>query len=203
MGRSVGELNYENLLISPKYRVSDWVEARNANNWTLMVDVFKDRIEGRYLSPIRLIAKSHIGEFSGFSILALDCLIVETLNQFYLGANETEGNHAQAFWVFFQQSEYFRAHFTNDIATIFYRHFRCGLLHQAQTKCKSVIRIDQDVMIKPVNGDLNDGLVVDRVLFHEALENEIYSYQNKLIDGENIDLRDNFKTKMGFICGAL
>ena len=90
MEKSIRTLNHDDLSISPKYKVSDWVIARDINNWILMTNIFNDRIEGRYLKPIRLIASdSDIGEFSGFSILAIDCLIIETLNQFYLGLDET------------------------------------------------------------------------------------------------------------------
>lgn len=147
MGKSVGALDHNNLSISPKYRVNDWINARDNTNWNKMVDIFFDRIESRYLKPIRLIAKDNeLGEFSGFSILAIDCLIIETLSQFYNGHDETTGEHRQAFWKFFKQSDHFKNHFSRKKAFTFYSHYRCGILHQAQTKSKSVVRIDQKEM---------------------------------------------------------
>ena len=101
MGKSVGPLNLDDISISPKYRSSHWQKAHADSDWDSMVEIFRDRIEGRFLKPIRLIAEDRdIGEFSGFSILALDCLIIETLNLFYSGLNETEGAHDKAFWNF-------------------------------------------------------------------------------------------------------
>jgi hypothetical protein len=171
-----------------------------------MVEIFRDRIEGRFLKPIRLIAEDRdIGEFSGFSILALDCLIIETLNQFYSGLDETEGAHDKAFWNFFKNSEFFKNHFSRKKAFTFYSHYRCGILHQAQTKKKSVVRIDQKTMIQSVEGDISEGLIVDRSIFHEAIENEFSSYLERLKKGgeENAELRSNFVKKMNFICGEL
>ena len=204
MGKSVGPLNLDDISISPKYRTSHWQKAHAGSDWDSMVEMFEDRIEGRFLKPIRLIANDpDIGEFSGFSILALDCLIIETLNQFYSGLNETEGAHDKAFWNFFKNSEFFKGHFSRKKAFTFYGHYRCGILHQAQTKKKSVVRIDQRTMIQSVEDDISKGLIVDRSIFHKALEQEISSYMEKLIKGgeENSKLRANFIEKMNIICG--
>ncbi|CAG1770014.1 hypothetical protein BAC3_00724 [uncultured bacterium] len=205
MGMSVGELNLDDISISPNYRKSHWQDACIKGDWKKMVEIFKDRIEGRFLKPIRLIAKDQdIGEFSGFSILALDCLIIETLNQFYHGIDETKGEHKKFFWNFFKNSEFFKDHFSRKKAFIFYSHYRCGLLHQAQTKRKSVVRIDQNVMIQSVENEISIGLIVDRAKFHEALEKEIFSYMVKLKNDEekNSDLRINFIKKMNLVCGG-
>jgi hypothetical protein len=205
MRKSVGPLNVDNISISPKYRKSDWLAANADDDWPTMVSIFKDRIEGRYLKPIRLIAGDcDIGEFSGFSILALDCLVIETLNQFYHGLDETEGAHRKAFWNFFKNSEFFKTHFSRKKAFTFYSHYRCGILHQAQTKRQSVVRIDQNTMIQPVDSDISKGLIVDRAKFHEAVENEVKSYIERLQSGkdEDVQLRGNFVKKMKFICGV-
>jgi hypothetical protein len=204
MGKSVGPLNLEDISISPKYRKSHWEEAVANNDWERMVEIFQDRMEGRFFKPIRLIAKDCvIGEFSGFSILALDCLIIETLNQFYSGLDETEGLHKMAFWKFFKNSDFFKGHFSRKKAFTFYGHYRCGILHQAQTKKKSVVRIDQSTMIQSVGKDISEGLIVDRALFHKALEQELSSYMERLKRGgnENCELRANFIKKMNIICG--
>jgi len=166
-----------------------------------MINIFHDRIESRYLKPVRLIAADkEIGEFSGFSILALDCLIIETLSQFYSGSDETQGEHKKAFWTFFKSSDRFKGSFSKAKAFTFYSHYRCGILHQAQTKLKSVVRMDQEEMIKTVGAKVSDGLVVDRVIFHSALECEITDYKNRLQNGSK-ELRTYFISKMNFICG--
>ena len=161
-----------------------------------MTSIFNDRLEGRFLKPIRLIeCDQHISNFSGFSILALDCLIIETLRQFYDGTDESK-NVGNSFINFLTNSEFFKTCFSKATAQIFYRHFRNGLLHQAQTKKKSLIRIGQKSMVVKVN----DGLIVDRKLFHSGIEDEINQYQHRLHDSENKDLRENFIKKMNYIC---
>lgn len=204
MGETIRQLALNNISISPKYRVKDWITAKNTNDWLLSIDIFYDRIESRYLKPVRYIANDNeIGEFSGFSILAIDCLIIETLNQFYNGLDETEGEHWKAFWYVFKNSRHFEPSFTRQRAEIFYKHFRCGILHQAQTKANSVIRICRPKMIEEVNpGKISDGLIVDREKFHKALESEIDDYKQKLISSapEHKTLRDNFIKKMNYIC---
>jgi len=204
IGKSIGELDLNDISKSPKYRVKDWITASDRNDWTLSTDIFYDRIESRYLKPVRHIARDdEIGEFSGFAILVIDCLIIETLNQFYNGLDQTKGKHWKAFWYVFKNSPHFKESFTAKKAEIFYGHFHCGILHQAQTKSNSVVRICRVKMIEEVNPEkISDGLIVDSGLFHSALEKEITDYKKKLISGEpehNI-FRENFIRKMNYIC---
>lgn len=204
MGLSV-PLHADNKSISPNYRVMDWRDAMRSDDWAKMVNIFRDRLHGRFLEPIELIeADSKIGEFAGFSIMALDCLLVETLNQFYQGLDETPKEHKKQFWNFFHASDHFKPSFTRKTSDIFYSHVRCGLLHQAQTKKGTLIRADQDRMISPAPGGLANGIIVDRVRFHGALKQEILTYSRRLESGEEggADLRKNFITKMQHICGG-
>jgi hypothetical protein len=183
---------------------------QDSPDWKKAANMFLDRISGRFLKPVRAI-ESHpdmkIKLFSGFSIIAIDCLIIETLYQFYKGVNETDIEHATAFWHFFRDSVHFSPHFTRRKAKIFYSHFRCGLLHQAQTKMASKIRINENIMIQPVDKkDINIGLIVDRDKFHKALRKEIFDFQNKIKSPQNQSdylLRDNFVKKMNFIANLV
>src|SRR5438874_2383721 len=112
--------------ISPKYRADDW-KALNLSDpkspdWSTAIDIFRDRIHGRFLAPVDAIANHtdcQIQEFSGFTIIAIDCLLIETLNQFYQGIDETVGSHGDAFWNFFRESTHFQREFdTKRKATI-------------------------------------------------------------------------------------
>ena len=204
MGKTIGEIEISNFSISPKYRIKNWNNAKKTGDWNLAAKIFYDRIESRYLKPVRLIANDDkIGEFSGFAILAIDCLIIETLNQFYNGLDETKGKHWKAFWHIFKNSPHFKPFFNRKKTEIFYSHFRCGILHQAQTKANSLVRIDHSKMIEEVNsGNKSDGLIVDREKFHAALENEINDYVKKIKANAPEDkiLMDNFVKKMDYIC---
>jgi hypothetical protein len=205
------KINHDNPKISPKYRASDYLSL-NLNghineNWNKATKIFKDRLEGRFIAPVDAIVNHTtyiVKEFSGFAILSIDCLIIETLNQFYKGIDETTGDNWKAFRDFFQRSKYFMKEFpTNKICKIFYSHFRCGLLHQAQTKKQSKIRYNEKRMVQPVDStDIDKGLIVDRKLFHDAIKIEIEDYITALespTTAEDETLRVNFVKKMDFI----
>ncbi|UCE53524.1 MAG: hypothetical protein JSV31_30520, partial [Desulfobacterales bacterium] len=94
-------------------------------------------------------------------------------------------------------------HFTRKRATTFYSHFRCGILHQAQTKKLSIVRIDRPKMVEPVDPkNINDGLIIDRKKFHAGVVSEIDDYIHKLRSNlpAHHDLRNNFILKMDYIC---
>ncbi len=197
--------------ISPKYHASSYLalnlEVDKNDNWGEATKIFNDRIQGRFVAPVDTIVNHtsyNISEFSGFAILAIDCLIIETLNQFYKGTDETTGKNWKAFRDFFQRSEHFKNEFPlSKLCEIFYSHFRCGLLHQAQTKKQSKIRYAEKRMIQLVDpANINKGLIVDRKLFHDAIKLEIKDYVKKLenptTSGDRT-LRHNFIKKMGFI----
>lgn len=187
--------------ISPKYTDQDWIKARDSEDWTQMVEIFHDRLEGRFLKPIKLIIEdsSGIGEFSGFSILALDCLVIETLQQFYDGLPKTPDHKGkEKFKAFLISSQYFKECFNEETAYLFYKHFRCGLLHQGQTMKKSKIKIGQKTMVSKIE----DGLIIDRNLFHIALTKEVDDFKKIINDSKDKNLRINFVKKMNFICNS-
>jgi len=200
-----------NPYISPRYRADDWrrLDLNSPTNpdWMTAVDIFLDRLCGRFLTPIEAIINHpdcEIQEFSGFTIIAIDCLLIETLNQFYRGTDETVGRHEDAFWDFFRGSRFFKNEFdTKQKAEIFYRHFRCGILHQAQTKKLSKIRIGMPAMAQlSVPGRIKEGLIIDRQKFHQALFNEINDYADKLKNPKtqkDLDLGGKFVKKMLYI----
>lgn len=194
----------KDIRISPKYKVSHWKNLDFSNNdprvWEKAVKIFDDRINGRFLSPVKKIEDD---SFSGFVVIAIDCLLIETLYQFYNGIDETDRDHARAFWFFLRNSPHFTPPFSRQKAEMFYSHFRCGILHQAQTKKLSEVRIDREKMVewadvkKPFQG-----LIIDRKKFHKALCDEIDDYKKKLLNpqtDEDFVLRTKFRDKMSFI----
>lgn len=206
--------------ISPNYYQKDWrelnLESNDKDAWAKAIEIFKDRIDGRYLKQIAVLDTNpdkSIGLFSGFAIMSLACLLIETLEQFWNGNIETSRKSktsskkenmnnlpnditcdSLAFYSFFQRSETLKVFFdTPEKADIFYTQIRCGLLHQGQTKRKSLIHIRSDEpMLKWINpDDIKEGLSINR----RKLVNEIISLYNKYIKIlENSNL--NFKTKV-------
>jgi hypothetical protein len=200
--------------ISPKYYSSDWIDLKLtehfSDNWHKGADIIYDRIHGRYLAQIEVLEEhldSAIWLYSGFLIMAIDCMVIETLNQFYLGLEDTNQKYRRKNWEsfrdFFLRSDFFKNDFDDDKARIFYDHIRNGLLHQAQTKEKSLINIKFPSMITLVNSsNLDDGIIVNRNLFHKALLQEFEQYISALQTDDEIfdDLRQKCVDKMEIIC---
>ena len=196
--------------ISKKFSNQYWFDlnlsSQNSENWLLGIEVIEDRFNTRFFQHIDKIKSD---EFSGFLTISIDCLLIETLMQFYLGVDNTEDcydRNWKTFKDFLKNSIYFRTEFkTNRICKTFYSHFRCGLLHQAQTKSKSLIKICRENMLEIINPEnITYGLIIDRNQFHSNLVNEFNSYIEKLknnetnFKGEN--LREKAILKMDLIC---
>jgi len=147
----------------------DWQKAKASDDWRTMIQIFKDRINFRYLSATKAILavdEQYHPPRLGFSIVALDCLLIETLNQFYRDKKisidarpkgprvsttatyrrslDELGNDGWFYSTFFTDvSRFFRPFFMANTksAVIFYEDIRCGILHSAETARKSLIRV--------------------------------------------------------------
>ena len=200
--------------ISPKYESLDWnkldLSQNYSKDWEKGAKIVDDRIHGRYLAQIEVLEKhleKDIWLYSGFMIVAVDCMVIETLNQYYLGIRDTDkkyhGKNWESFRDFFSGSDFFKNEFNDDKAKLFYKHVRNGLVHQAQTKEKTLINIERPSMIEQANPtNLSDGIIVNRQLFHEALVKEFNQYitnlKTDIIEFNN--LRQNCINKMKTIC---
>ncbi|CDN42956.1 hypothetical protein [Paenibacillus sp. P22] len=203
----------EEILISPNYKIRDYTELdlridSDQETWDRAIDIFKDRIEGRFLLLIQELSDKARFDYKSFeysfSSIALCCLLIETLFQFYKGLNETrrgygwQGMNKDAFKHFFRESEYFSPYISDNDADIFYKDIRCGILHQAQTKRNSQLTIHQDQMVHTIE----NGIRVDIGIFTDALIQEYELYVSKIKNGQinsSVTLRENFIRKMNYI----
>lgn len=208
--------------ISPNYNSEHFTklnlsDSSNENDWKEAIKIFDDRYSNRFVNPILALANNSnlsVWEYSGFSIMALNCLLIETLNQFYYGVNDTDelkkdksithiNSIEDAFIDFFTKSNNFNSAFKPDEAKIFYLQVRCGLLHQAETKKSSTIHIKSEqteIVVLTNKGQLNEGISIRRDLFTTKLIKEYCDYKERLHLYENIDLRKSFISKMKHIC---
>lgn len=173
-------------------------------DWKIAIDIFEDRIYGRFLNIIETIDKKL---FSGFSVMALDCLLCETLQQFREGREKSE-RFGKTFINFLTTNsfvEYFGA--DNDkstsLAGVFYDQIRCGILHQAEAKKTSLIKIGAEYPLVGWIDDEHTGLIVNRKKFHQQLVREFQNYLVSLRKQPIVPTSrpwDNFKKKMDFVC---
>lgn len=88
----------------------------------------RERFTERYLAPLSSVdpTKKH-----GFTIMAVSCLMIEALESFRRGWPHTSRRSELAFCSFFSwwpQFSMFSPH-----SAEFFKHIRCGILHQAET----------------------------------------------------------------------
>jgi hypothetical protein len=185
--------------ISSKHEVKDVPSdlTVNSGNWDLAIEIVKDRFYSRYFNPIEKLLNSTdktISNNCGFIIMSTDCLLIETINQFYMGIASTEELYSKNNWMAFRD---FFCHTTNlsefksnrNLVKIFYSQIRCGLLHQAETKSLSLINIKEKSIVKAIadKADYSDGIIINRNLFHKALKGDFDKYIENLADPNSVN----------------
>ena len=177
-------------------------------DWQQATRIFEDRIRGRFLNVIDAI-KCQRG--SGFAVMALDCLLVETLEQFRQGVPSTRSRSGSGGYIanFLTQTS-FQESFGTDtsrsgLARTFADHIRNGILHQAETKKKSRIIRGKTRLVAWID-DGHKAIAVNRDEFHKQLLKEFGDYLERLRKpqtSEDRDLRHKFKVKMDYVCRFL
>ena len=136
-------------------------------------------------------------DFSGFVVVSIDCLLVETIQQFIDGVTNGDGKSTKLSTAFLERSR-FQPYFANyPLRLAFYKDIRCGLLHQAEAKNKWLVRRKQPSMLRKVGAD---GYIIDVERFHAALKNRLEDYLAELLKPESKRLRANLWKKMNHIC---
>lgn len=197
------------LQISPKYTVAFWrgleldPDNPKQEDWLKAVDVLRDRIHGRFITPAQTLIdvdKGNTQQTFGFAILALNCLVIETIQGFRQGVTNHTGQSRPLFRAFLSNWQPFLACLDAGMvpttkAEEFYKQGRCALHHSGATE-KMTVGISGPMM------RFNDGdIAVNRTLFHTELEAEFNRYLEALSDPASVDLRKKFLLKMNPICG--
>jgi len=191
--------------ISVKYTKEDYHEieispsSKNPVKWDNAIDIFEDRIEGRYLNVINSFLSNDDKLLrDGFVVMAINCLLIETLMQFKYGEDETIGSNSVRYTQFLYEE--FPTVFTNkNSAKKFYKDIRCGILHSAQTKGKSKLTFGKNYVIEISEINSVEYISVDVGNFTNVLREYYENYVRNLRRDEG-NLRGNFIQKMNFIC---
>lgn len=187
------------------------------------VEMFRDRIQGRFFDQIDRLAADGI-EKNGFAIMALECLLVETLAQFENGRSDSCDCSAKVYTEFLRKRDpafnqkpnienfpspeiYDKEVFhnrrgkpivkPNDNAMFFYNRIRCGILHQAQSGNNSALAVDGSDQCVFWHDNY---FMVHVGKFMEMMESYFYQYIDELYDSKNIVSREKFVRKMRYIC---
>jgi hypothetical protein len=144
----------------------------------------------RYIKPFEFEDETYRKEFkNGFAMMATCCLLIETIESFYRGWEQSRNE--LNFLKFFTRENEFNEFATDDIPTQFYKHIRCGILHQGETTGGwTIIRDGLKLLDK-------GKLEIDAVLFSEKLKKSLDSYRNNLKVSEwDAQLWKNAREKM-------
>ena len=173
-----------------------------SEHWKEVIERFKTRIEDFYFSPIDRVKEPNELKGEGFTILTMQCTLIEMFAAFKYGKiykfNKRENDpdyiykKADECFISFLYSEaIFENHFfkwddgkkLHDqpfSAIEFYRNIRCGLIHEARTKGKWVINAkktyknDEDVYI--TRDTINEKIRVDRTILNKQLKKYFQDY---------------------------
>lgn len=147
----------------------------------------------RYLKPFEFDDRTFKREFkNGFAIMATCCLLIETLESFHRGWKTTDGRSEVAFLKFFTGDRRFFRFATRDIPSMFYKHIRCGILHQGETTGGWQISRSPGAPILDTNSKL-----INANKFATALRNSLDDYRSLLISCNwNSEQWENVRKKM-------
>jgi|SRR5665647_71367 len=212
---------------------SFWLEKREIirnsyeynEHWAEILDKFKKRIYDFYFHPIDRVKDPNKLKGEGFTILTIQCALIEMFSAFKLGKIHNfakrgefpsyEYKKADECFISFLHSEsIFENHFyTYDEANNkqtdlpfnakeFYNCVRCGLMHEARLKGNWVVNakrkysITDNLFIK--QDSERNKVSIDRTLLNKQLKSYFSSYLEKLSNRtiEGQELRRLFARKL-------
>lgn len=154
-------------LLSLSVTISQYKRLKEKNNAEGIANLIYDRFHERYIKPFDDNPNKH-----GFSMMAVGCLMIETLYSFKEGEDNTKNYAHVAFGGFFKKSSYLHEFWEEDKCTKkqgFYKNIRCGILHQAETKNGWKIRRNGPLLDK-------ENKTINATRFLNALHDELKCY---------------------------
>jgi hypothetical protein len=140
----------------------------------------------------------------GFAVLAIDFLVIETLQGFREGVIEHQGKSKALIVAFLKDWPPFKDNLPRgassvDFARSVYKDYRCELLHAGATRGPVRVGTTGPVFSFKSKNDAK----INRTRLHAELKLTFKSYLDELRTPNNSLLRTNFITKMNAICGAI
>lgn len=191
------------------------------SNWEKAFDLFSTRLKTKYLNPIDNLLSLKNKQGEGFSIVTVQCVLIEKLAAFKSGKifnsryNESKDPPYQykdsrnLFTDFLLRERIFENHFYKIVdknkelnkpfcADDFYTNVRCALIHEGKT------RKNWTINLKP-RKDYNDKLFIReiggkkkiyRTFLQIAIRKYLRDYIEELRESKNDDIRRSFARKM-------
>ena len=163
-----------------------WMQKKDAEAKDKIITLIYHRFYNRYVKHVEKLD-------SGFLIMAVSCLMIETLESFRQGKRSTSRISEKIFKDFFFEHQESFPGFA-EIAGEFYKHIRCGILHQAETTKGWRIRRDGPLLNKENNS-------INASIFIRSLKKSLTDYIDEL-NNSTIDavIWKNSLIKLDDIC---
>lgn len=172
-------------------------------HWSETIERFKKRIEDFYFTPIENVKEPNKLKGEGFSILTIQCALIEMFAAFKYGKihkynkNVNDPNYTykradDCFIPFLQTEPIFENHFyiidnnNNHLkdqpfsAIEFYNKVRCGLMHEARTKDEWVInaklQYQGNETIFIIRDTVTNKISIDRTILNKQLKKYFLDY---------------------------
>jgi hypothetical protein len=169
--------------------------------WREVIGAMHRRIQERFLTPIQELARfddqDTLPYRPGFAILALDCLLIDTIQSFREGRVSTgDVSPAHSFKTFLNAPRF--SEFTGNDRGEFFHHVRNAILHNGETRKDWKIRIDTERMLE--RNPTTKTRIINRQRFHAAVEQEFKDFV-ALLEAGNAHAREQFLRRMDAMAG--
>ncbi|MDA0832903.1 MAG: hypothetical protein O2931_01680 [Planctomycetota bacterium] len=132
---------YEPVKANRYFTKTDLYSAIDWSDFNVVVTAFEERINNWYLEPATELANA-TGHYA-FSIMAINCLLIDTFSQFAAGQLSSSASTFKSFvsknlpnfnatlTATISHDDHSRKITLSTVADVVYHGFRCGILHQA------------------------------------------------------------------------
>lgn len=114
--------------LSSTVTVARYKELEQNDDRQALAQFIRDRFNERYFRPVE---STPVADKHGFTIMAVCCLVIETLESFYQGLGNTKNQSRRMFRDFFARDTALKIFEGGDW---FYNDIRCGILHQSEAR---------------------------------------------------------------------
>jgi hypothetical protein len=195
--------------IAPGYGAKDWKvltldeQGSSAADWATAISILDARIRSRFVEPAQFLIDSENRNSrgrNGFAVLAIDFLLIETIQGFRNGLRGHNGQSKALFKSFLTSWPAFIAcvpagQNAGDLAVSVFEQGRCALHHTGSTD-RIVVRKSGEMLVFHKDGRIE----INRSLLHQELTKAFEDHLASLKDPANGHLRKNFRQKMDHIC---
>ena len=176
-------------------------------DWERVIAAFQRRFVERFIKPADVVLEQDkdevIPEGRGFAVLALDCLLLESLYGYQHGRHtRSSGATSEAFEKILLEEPFRKWFEPQDRASRFGRAVRNGILHDGETRDGWIVWKawgDDPPMLK---GEPDGRIRIYRDVFHTSVVRYVETYFAKLRDqsADGAELRENFKCRVNELC---